>query len=63
MKNFVEAKTVKNWISDNKELAFIDLRELLLKLHIRLDGINIQVLMGFVSPWIGLEHRHPGANV
>ena len=28
MKNFVEAKTVKNWISDNKELAFIDLREL-----------------------------------
>ena len=28
MKNFVEAKTVKNWISDNKELAFIDVREL-----------------------------------
>ncbi len=28
MKNFVEAKTVKNWISDAKELAFIDLREL-----------------------------------
>ncbi len=28
MKNFVEAKTVKNWISDNKEIAFIDVREL-----------------------------------
>ena len=28
MKNFVEAKKVKNWISDAKELAFIDLREL-----------------------------------
>ena len=28
MKNFVEAKTVKNWISDDKEIAFIDVREL-----------------------------------
>ena len=27
MKNFVEAKTVKSWISDEKELAFIDVRE------------------------------------
>ena len=27
MKNFVEAKKVKNWISDAKELAFIDVRE------------------------------------
>ena len=25
--NFVEAKTVKSWISDEKELAFIDVRE------------------------------------
>ena len=28
MKNFVEAKTVKSWISDEKELAFIDVREI-----------------------------------
>ena len=28
MKNFVEAKTVKNWISDDTEIAFIDVREL-----------------------------------
>ena len=28
MKNFVEAKTVKNWVSDDKEIAFIDVREL-----------------------------------
>ncbi len=27
MNNFVEAKTVKSWISDEKELAFIDIRE------------------------------------
>ena len=27
MKNFVEAKIVKSWISDEKELAFIDVRE------------------------------------
>ena len=27
MKNFVEAKTVKNWISDDQELALIDVRE------------------------------------
>ena len=27
IKNFVEAKTVKSWISDEKELAFIDVRE------------------------------------
>ena len=27
MKNLVEAKTVKNWISDDQELAFIDVRE------------------------------------
>ncbi len=27
MRNFVEAKTVKNWISDDQELAFIDVRE------------------------------------
>ena len=27
MNNFVEAKTVKSWISDEKELAFIDVRE------------------------------------
>ena len=24
MKNFVEAKTVKSWISDDEEIAFID---------------------------------------
>ena len=28
MKNFVEAKTVKNWIIDDKEITFIDVREL-----------------------------------
>ena len=27
MKNLVEAKTVKNWISDDQELALIDVRE------------------------------------
>ena len=27
MNNFVEAKTVKSWILDEKELAFIDVRE------------------------------------
>ena len=27
MKSLVEAKTVKNWIYDDKELAFIDVRE------------------------------------
>ena len=28
MKSLVEAKTVKSWISDDKELAFIDVREM-----------------------------------
>ena len=27
MKNIIDAKTVKNWISDDKEIAFIDVRE------------------------------------
>ena len=27
MKNLIEAKTVKNWISDDLELALIDVRE------------------------------------
>ena len=27
MKNLVDAKTVKNWVSDDQELAFIDVRE------------------------------------
>ena len=28
MKNYVKAKTVKNWISDDKEISLIDVREL-----------------------------------
>ena len=28
MKNIVDAKTVKDWISDDKEIAFIDVREI-----------------------------------
>ena len=28
MKNIIDAKTVKDWISDDKEIAFIDVREI-----------------------------------